>query len=420
MADADVPRQSEVPRPDSTAGRDAGGGSGDRRRGLIGSVINRVAPTVIDNVDLDRVLESVDVNEVARRLDLDALIDRLDVNAIAERLDLDVLVQRLDLDAVAARVDLNALVDRLDVDAVATRLDLDALVDRMDVDAVAARLDVDALVDRIDVDAVAARLDMGALIERIDVAQLTAGASQDFALSGLDLARRQVIRADATVESFVDRTLRRRAGPRPDAPTWLAEAAAAGETDPVPVTTETTPSPADLPPRRQTVSGHFAGPVSRILTVALDLAGSFTVYGFLAAAATYLIGAFTPATVELDAPAAVAAVTGTLWLVLWLAVPVALFGRTPAMALVGLAVVPRTGTVVGAGRALVRALVEPVAVALPVVGFAGVFVGRERRALHDLAAGTVVVYDWGVREAQRPVTVREFLSARVRRVEPGS
>ena len=58
--------------------------------------------------------------------------------------------------------------------------------------------------------------------------------------------------------------------------------------------------------------------------------------------------------------------------------------------------------------------------ALPVVGFAGVFVGRERRALHDLAAGTVVVYDWGVREAQRPVTVREFLSARVRRVEPGS
>ena len=45
----------------------------------------------------------------------------------------------------------------------------------------------------------------------------------------------------------------------------------------------------------------------------------------------------------------------------------------------------------------------------------GMVLGRERRTLHDVAAGTVVVYDWGARQAEQPVTIREQLSARARR-----
>jgi uncharacterized RDD family membrane protein YckC len=382
MSSTDPPRPPAAARTPETA--DAGAAEGERRRrGIIGSVIGRVAPTVIDNIDMDDVIEAVDVNQIAERLDL------------------------------------NALVDRMDVDAVAARLDLNALVDRMDIDAIAARLDLDALVDRMDIDAVAARLDLNALIERIDMTQLTAGASQEFAQSGLDLARRQVIRADGTVDAFVDRTLLRRRDRRPDAPPWLRTTPPLGSgAEPEPEPEADPDAPGRDAPGRRNVSGHYAGPVSRVLTTALDFAASFTVYGFLASAVTYLLDTFTPADVAVSAPGIVAAVLGGAWLVLWLAVPVALFGRTPAMALVGLAVLGRTGDVVATGRAFVRALVEPLAAALLLVGFAGVFVGRERRALHDVAAGTIVVYDWGVREAQRPTTVRGFLSARVRRVDP--
>ena len=72
------------------------------------------------------------------------------------------------------------------------------------------------------------------------------------------------------------------------------------------------------------MSGHYAGPVSRVLTTALDFAASFTVYGFLASAVTYLLDTFTPADVAVSAPGIVAAVPGGAWLVLWPRLPLQL------------------------------------------------------------------------------------------------
>ncbi len=429
------------------------------RRGVVGRVVGRVVPAVVDRVDIDELLEHLDVNAIADRLDLDALVDRLDVNAVAERLDLELLVDRLDVNAVAGRLDLDglierldvdAVVDRLDVDAVAGRLDLDALVERLDVDAVAGRLDLDglvrrldvdavverldvdavagrldleALVDRLDVDRVAGRLDVDALVERLDVnavaervdidimvervnmAQIAAGATQDVATSGLDLVRRQLIRADATVERVVDRTLRRKR-PRPVAPGLLAVE---------PAMAEDTGDQAETEPRRSRVAGHYAGPVTRLLSIAGDVFGSLAAFGGLATVFLYLLGTFAGADVSIKSGSWIALLVGAVWYLVWFWATVALFGRTPAMALVGLAVVDRNGRAVSKARSLLRVLVLPLSVVLLGLGLIGNVVGKERRALHDVAAGTVVVYDWGTRDAEQPATIRELLSARVQR-----
>ena len=44
------------------------------------------------------------------------------------------------------------------------------------------------------------------------------------------------------------------------------------------------------------------------------------------------------------------------------------------------------------------------------LGLVAFIVGREHRALHDLAAHTCVVYDWGTRSAQLPGPLSEFLA----------
>jgi uncharacterized RDD family membrane protein YckC len=67
-------------------------------------------------------------------------------------------------------------------------------------------------------------------------------------------------------------------------------------------------------------------------------------------------------------------------------------GRTPGKALLGLRVLRGDGDTVGGGAAFVRALVFPVSFVFG-LGFVGVIGGRSRRALHDVAARTVVVYD---------------------------
>ena len=354
--------------------------SGSRDRSLIGGIVGRVAPVVMRQIDANDLVDAIDVNVIADDLDLDRLVARLDVNAIAGQLDLDMLVSRLDVDAIANQLDLDALVGRLDVNAIAERLDLDALVERMDINAIAAEL---------------------------DMAKITAGATQDVAASGLDLVRRQIMRADATVDGVVNRLLRRDPAELPTAPSKLADL------DDVEIP-ETVLSPKEL--QRQDVSGHYSGPVTRGLAIVGDLAAVAGLQALIGWAAVVLFGLV----FDVDASDGAGRWVGLALLgavfIAWFWIPVALFGRTIAMAVLGIGVVRRDGGIADGRRSLVRALVFPISIVLPFC-LIGLVVGKERRALHDVLAGTTVVYDWGARDAEQPVTIREQLSTRVRRRE---
>ena len=243
--------------------------------------------------------------------------------------------------------------------------------------------------------------------DRINMAQLTAGATQDVALSGLDLARRHLIRADRSVDSVVDGVMRREPRSMPGTPEALPE-------DELPLASPEAPD-MDSDARRTSVSGHYAGPVSRILAIVGDLTGALTTFGFFGAATLYLLSTFTPLELTIDSGGWVSRSLLIAWILVWFGVPVALFGRTLAMAIIGIAVVRRDGGVANGRRALVRALVLPLSVVALGLGLLGIVFDRERRTWHDLAAGTVVIYDWGAREAEAPATLRDQLSARVRR-----
>ena len=179
------------------------------------------------------------------------------------------------------------------------------------------------------------------------------------------------------------------------------------------VAPEVHPEPGDL--QRRDVSGFYAGPLSRVSALIGDLAGVLALQGLFA------WGVFVTFDFVLDGASASGwgrtlgvAVLAVIFIA-WFWIPVGFFGRTPAMGVLGLAVVRRKdGGFVDGRRAFVRALFVPLAVLVPLT-MIGVLVGRERRALHDVIAGTVVVYDWGDREAEQPVTIRDQLSARIRR-----
>jgi uncharacterized RDD family membrane protein YckC len=62
---------------------------------------------------------------------------------------------------------------------------------------------------------------------------------------------------------------------------------------------------------------------------------------------------------------------------------------------------------------VLRALVFPLSFLLLGLGFLGILVQRERRALHDLIAGTAVVYSWDARAARLRFLAREAELARI-------
>jgi uncharacterized RDD family membrane protein YckC len=77
------------------------------------------------------------------------------------------------------------------------------------------------------------------------------------------------------------------------------------------------------------------------------------------------------------------------WQFLYFAYSWAASGRTFGMAVLGIRVIRADGSDLDPRRAVVRALVFPLSFLLFGLGFLGILVRRDHRALHDLIAGTV-------------------------------
>jgi uncharacterized RDD family membrane protein YckC len=100
------------------------------------------------------------------------------------------------------------------------------------------------------------------------------------------------------------------------------------------------------------------------------------------------------------------------WAFMYFATPMALTGRTFGKAVVGLRVVRGDGSPLRASQAIVRVLVLPCSFVLLGLGLVGAVFGRHRRTLHDLAAGSVEVIDWGDRPAALPTPLNNWLVRR--------
>jgi uncharacterized RDD family membrane protein YckC len=149
-----------------------------------------------------------------------------------------------------------------------------------------------------------------------------------------------------------------------------------------------------------TQQGHYAGPVTRVAAFAIDQA---VVGGVFAGGTAVLLWLWNLVTAETPDPTAVPVLTLLVfagWWFLYFAYPWATSGKTPGMAILGIRVVRRDG----APARLREAVLRPPALALSMLtlglGFVGILVGREHRGLHDVIAGTVVVYGWDARGAR--------------------
>lgn len=164
-------------------------------------------------------------------------------------------------------------------------------------------------------------------------------------------------------------------------------------------------------PRLQ-VTGHYAGAVSRAASAVLDI--GIVIGSFIAALAGIDLLARVVLGVSLASDPAGPVSTGVLaaWAFLYVYTSLAIAGRTPGKGIIGLRVVAANGATLSGRKALLRTLAFPLSALVAGLGFAGIVFQREHRAMHDLLAGTAVVYDWGDREAELPGPLSEFLARR--------
>jgi uncharacterized RDD family membrane protein YckC len=360
----------------------------------IDRMLGAIVPRAVDTVDVDHLVSEVDVNGVVQRVDIDGLMTRVDIDALMARVDIDGLIARVDMDAVLSRVDVDSILsrtdisgilDRIDLNALMAKVDVNALISQVDMDAVLARVNIEQLLGSIDIDALIARIDLDALIDRIDmpkvmerakIDEIVSQASRGMTARLLDLVRRQLAAVDLVLIGVVSRIFRR---PR-------EAIAMAGST----------------------LTGRIAGGVTRLAAFLLDIFTISLAYSFGIGLVVFLLDLFTGHQFALTHH-------GLAWLIgyatfagLYYWIGLTVTGRSVGKGLFGLRVVGKDNAPLSPRRAAVRTIVYPFSFIL-CLGLIPIVTGKRRRALHDWAAGTTVVYDWGDRPAELPGPLTDWL-----------
>ena len=153
--------------------------------------------------------------------------------------------------------------------------------------------------------------------------------------------------------------------------------------------------------------GNYAGAVSRFLAYLIDLAVSTGLFALALAAISLAAQVVTGHSVGWNRGNIVVAIVYVGWEVVYFGYSWAASGRSFGMAVLGVRVVQADGTSLESWRGYVRALAFPLSFLLCGAGFLGILVGRRHRALHDLIAGSAVVYAWDARAARLRFLARE-------------
>jgi uncharacterized RDD family membrane protein YckC len=199
----------------------------------------------------------------------------------------------------------------------------------------------------------------------------------------LDVVRSQTVGLDEFIARWVGR-LRRRAAGQGEVLTERAGDA----------------PPSGPPVIRAGLQGKFAGFASRFAAFAVDVGVSLGVFILALAVISFTARVLTGNDIAWNRGDIWVVLAYAVWAFIYFAYSWAASGRTAGMALFGVRVVREDGTGASGRRAVVRALAFPLSFLLLGLGFVGILLGGQRRALHDVIAGTAVIYSWDARAAR--------------------
>jgi uncharacterized RDD family membrane protein YckC len=153
--------------------------------------------------------------------------------------------------------------------------------------------------------------------------------------------------------------------------------------------------------------GQYAGSASRFAAYLIDLVASTVIYWLALQLISFVVEIVTGSPVSWHRNNIVVVIIYVAWQLLYFGFQWAADGSTWGMALLGVVVVRADGTRLHAWQGWVRSLTFPLGFLTLGLGFLGILVQREHRALYDLIAGTAVVYAWDAQSARLRYLARQ-------------
>jgi uncharacterized RDD family membrane protein YckC len=153
--------------------------------------------------------------------------------------------------------------------------------------------------------------------------------------------------------------------------------------------------------------GRYAGSASRFAAYLIDLTASTVIYWVALQFVSFVVQIVTGSAISFHRNNIVVVIFYVAWQFVYFGFQWAADGSTWGMALLGVRVVRADGGSLDHWRGWVRSLTFPLGFLTLGLGFLGILVQREHRALYDLIAGTAVVYAWDARAAQLRYLARQ-------------
>ena len=161
------------------------------------------------------------------------------------------------------------------------------------------------------------------------------------------------------------------------------------------------------PGRWVSAQGQYAGSVSRLAAYLIDLLVSTVIFQLAQASVSFVWSVFTGHGITWHRESIGVIIAFVLWQFVYFGFQWAANGKTLGMTLLGVHVVQADGTRLEPRQAWVRSLTFPLGFLTLGLGFLGILVQREHRAVYDLIAGTAVVYAWDARAARLRFLARQ-------------
>jgi uncharacterized RDD family membrane protein YckC len=159
------------------------------------------------------------------------------------------------------------------------------------------------------------------------------------------------------------------------------------------------------------LQGSYAGIVTRFGGFVIDILAITVSFALAGQVVEWVLSTLRGNRFAFSDARALSAVLLIVWAFVYCAYPLAVAGRTLGMALVGVRAVRKDGGPLGAWHAIIRVLVFPFSFLLMGLPFLLIVLTRQRRALHDFAAGTTVLYAWNARAARLRFLAKSGASA---------
>jgi uncharacterized RDD family membrane protein YckC len=153
--------------------------------------------------------------------------------------------------------------------------------------------------------------------------------------------------------------------------------------------------------------GQYAGSASRFAAYLIDLVASTILYSLALSLISFVAEIVTGRSISWHRENLAVLLIYIAWQFIYFGFQWAGDGSTWGMALSGLQVVQADGTRLHHWQGWVRSLTFPLGFLTLGLGFLGILVQREHRAVYDFIAGTAVIYAWDARAARLRYLARQ-------------